>query len=321
MAYSIRHLRSIEAGNRRAVTAVAISSDGSELAVAAMEEIYLFDVATGHRNEKIVVDKPAVGLAWSPDERLVAAAFGDPTIAIYAIRRSEEVRQLRRDDAPDYLRADRQRQIAFFPDGKTLIAAGEDNSVTLWNLQSAQWDHIVRTTHGSGALQVSPGGSHVAVVGKAKVDEFCGHVTLYRRRLGLERVWTKAHAGDGRVTCAAFSPDGKRLATGGAGDGVRVWDVSPGQELAHLAADAADTPELSVFFVGDERHLVIVHGQRLDLRSSSTGASIATARHPGSDEIRGCAASDSGSILATFGAGPTVHCWSIGDETVNRHKK
>src|SRR5262249_8981340 len=35
----------------------------------------------------------------------------------------------------------------------------------------------------------------------------------------------------GQVNCVAFSPDGKRLATGG-GDGiVRVWDAQTGQEL------------------------------------------------------------------------------------------
>src|SRR5207244_3727335 len=40
---------------------------------------------------------------------------------------------------------------------------------------------------------------------------------------------------EARVTCVAFSPDGKRLASGGYDNLVRVWDVTTGKESLRLA--------------------------------------------------------------------------------------
>src|SRR5207302_1349375 len=48
------------------------------------------------------------------------------------------------------------------------------------------------------------------------------------------RAW-KGHP-DG-LTCAAFSPDGKRLASGGGEHAIRVWDADTGRQLLTLRAD------------------------------------------------------------------------------------
>src|SRR5436190_12659145 len=44
-----------------------------------------------------------------------------------------------------------------------------------------------------------------------------------------EKLTLKGHGG--AVQAVAFSPDGKRLATGGDGKTVSVWDVTTGQQL------------------------------------------------------------------------------------------
>jgi len=48
-------------------------------------------------------------------------------------------------------------------------------------------------------------------------------------------VWENAH--DSEVECVVFSPDGKRIATGGEDFMVRIWDVATGEQLASWEHD------------------------------------------------------------------------------------
>jgi WD40 repeat protein len=52
---------------------------------------------------------------------------------------------------------------------------------------------------------------------------------------------------EGNVFGLSYSPDGKILASGGRGDGVRLWDVASGEELAFLETDADTGMNLPVF--------------------------------------------------------------------------
>jgi WD40 repeat protein/serine/threonine protein kinase len=66
---------------------------------------------------------------------------------------------------------------------------------------------------------------------------------------GDQRMTLRGHGE--AVTCVAFSPDGKRLATGSVGDPVRIWDCATGEIVATL-------PENNVFslaFAPDSRML------------------------------------------------------------------
>ncbi len=72
-------------------------------------------------------------------------------------------------------------------------------------------------------------------------------------RLGSTRFW---HVNG--VECACFSPDGKQVWTGGF-DGVKVWRLSDGKQLAHHKGDICDLK-----LTGEGRHLVVV--RRLDNR-------------------------------------------------------
>src|SRR5262249_5826273 len=82
---------------------------------------------------------------------------------------------------------------AFGPDGKTLATAADDKTVKLWSVDKAPADVGI-------------------LVG------FAWPAPLVRERATLT-----GHTGG--VSCLAFSPDGKTLATGGYDWAIKLWDV------------------------------------------------------------------------------------------------
>jgi RNA polymerase sigma factor (sigma-70 family) len=81
-----------------------------------------------------------------------------------------------------------------------------------------------------GATGVAAGGGLVAVLGGA------GEVRLFSAKTGNVVGALSGH--DGPVRAAAFSPDGKRLVTGGEDGTARVWDPAALKELAVLKGGA-----------------------------------------------------------------------------------
>jgi WD40 repeat protein len=121
--------------------------------------------------------------------------------------------------------------LCFTPDGQTLASGGFDKSVSIWSVESRHSAelYVGRLAGGRSALAVAPEGRTVAVLGTSdslnsvklwdvstgRVDDLLGH--------------------QDKVTSAAFSPDGRILASGSYDYTVKIWNVASRQELATLA--------------------------------------------------------------------------------------
>jgi len=124
--------------------------------------------------------------------------------------------------------------VAFTPDGKTLISAGHDGTVRLWDVASGQAQKVLPPGGGGGPLtnlSLSADGSSVATVGED------GMVRVWRVASGevIQSIGPNANT----QYAVALSPDGALVA---ADDGVniQIWNTQTGEPAEKLISHCED---------------------------------------------------------------------------------
>lgn len=133
------------------------------------------------------------------------------------------------------------------PDGRLLAAGDSRGVIRLWLLSTGMLlSEFTAHPDAVTGLDIAPDGSHVA---SASFDEICVS-TVRGEEVG--RLYEK------NVRTVAFSPDGRRLISGGLREEVFLWDLPSGQRLANLKAEAAFSQNniLRLCFLPDPRGLV-----------------------------------------------------------------
>jgi WD40 repeat protein len=221
-----RHLATLR-GHTREVTGVIWSPDGKRVASRSQDEtVRLWTVPAlpeqapdnppplvfkGHTRE-------ITGLAFSPDGKQLFSAGGDGSVKLWDTQTDPEGLTLKGFRGLVYA-------VALSPDGKQLACGVQDQTVRLWDLQKRQETAVLRGLPSWViSLAYSPDGKRLAAA-SGGFDE------MGRPLPGGVRVWDVA-TGEAIFTGedgdsfggVAFSPDGKRLVTGGRE--VQLWDLS-----------------------------------------------------------------------------------------------
>ena len=147
------------------------------------------------------------------------------------------------------------RTIIFASDGKSVISAGDDKQIRVWDLESGKTARIIRGNVGEGregqilAMALSPDGNLLAAAGWLTIsgsDDY--YIRLYDFQTGeIKHLFTGGHTD--RVTALAFSPDGRHLLSGAMDKVAIIWDVQTGQKLFRLLGHTAEI--YSVAFTAD----------------------------------------------------------------------
>jgi WD40 repeat protein len=168
------------------------------------------------------------GIALAPNGETVVTSGDDGTLRLWSPENGA-IDKI----APDMvLRSPRTSvTVAFAPDGKRLAAGGED-SITLWNVADGVETATLKCRSGDlSQLAFSPDGTRLASAGKD------WPILLWD--LASQRVTAALNGHTGSVNSIGFSNDGKLMISGSDDGTVRLWDPQTAREQATLTGHAA----------------------------------------------------------------------------------
>ena len=282
--------------HRDAVNGVSVSADGREVLTWSQDgTAALWSASTGKQLDSFPHGVPVKAAAISADESLVATAGADGSAKVWSTKGGALVQTVQRSGVD---------AVAFSPDGTLLAAGGSDNLARIW--RTSDWTQVGSASHQAPVVRVafSPDGRFLATAAgnSAYVWSVSGWKQLYSpdhtnavnsiawshdgtRLLTASQDGTAQllsvksglvlehyHGHFGAVSQAAFSADGRWVATAGPIT-VGVWPTS---------TDPLLTADDRLFFVRGNGARV------LGVAFSPTGWRIATADGDGSVRTYNC---------------------------------
>lgn len=279
-------LRTLSAGS--SLQAVAFDPDGRTVAAGAWDgTVSIWDVTSGRRIHRLVGHSDRIHtVAFSPDGRLIASGSRDHTARIWstesgaalhvitghrdrvlALAFSPDGRWLitgSRDHTAKIWSTDdyRERQttkpdgsfigsVAIAPDSRRAALGDWFGRVAIWPADGTSQPTVVAVLDTVRAAFAFSADLHTFAAGSRNpanpFDRSLGQIRIYDCATGKVRQSFRGHAGG--PNALAFSPDGRRLASGGADHAVMVWDLATASEprrlLGHSRAinDVAFSPD------------------------------------------------------------------------------
>jgi serine/threonine protein kinase len=275
------------AGPTGVVKSLHFSAEGRSVVTAGSDAtLRIWDANSGALLRKITLPEGAA-TALATDEKRALTGHADGTLALWDLEKGERLVQFRRNAEPLVA-------VAFAPDADNFIAAGRDDTLTVWSRKTPAAPLLSAPANGTtiaGLVRVSARDA-IAYAGPDKTirllnSEGLSAVRSYRGHLaaitaldspddgralasasadGQIRVWStastrliksfQAHAG--AVTALSYAPSGEALASIGADGMLKIWDAKRGRLLA--SAPQRNGAVRALAYAADGRRLAVTQG-------------------------------------------------------------
>jgi WD40 repeat protein len=281
---------------------LAVAPDGNTLAEADGRDVVLWDVSTGEEVLRLEGHANVViSVAFSPDGKKLATGNFAPPVGLNVGGSFVLVWDVATGKALHALGSTNAHSLTFSADGRSLITA-EAWNVCRWDIATQKCLSQFKTT-----------GRRVAWTADAKLAAAVvlpGHnsqeeIHVFDPAAAKPLRTLRGHVNS--ITCLAFAPDGKTLASGGAEGVVRLWDAAAGREL--VLHDAHRAGIRSVAFSSNGALVATASGGDHSIRvwSAARGTQLLLIDIPCHHWMNWCA--DSHGAALAFGPGDkTLAC-------------
>jgi WD40 repeat protein len=228
------------AGLSDRILSLAFSADGKMLVAgggtaARFGEVQIWELPAGRLKRSVTLTGDTVfGVSLSPDGSRVAAGCTDNTVRIVETATGKQLHSMGAHE--NWVLG-----TVFGADGKRVVSVGRDRAAKLTDVATGGFLENVNLLRGELAAIARHPSKEIVVIGgeervpyiylmdRPKVMKIADDTTLLRK---LDRQ-------NGAIAALAWSPDGRRIAVGGAAPEVNIYDAESGAHVAVCKGHAA----------------------------------------------------------------------------------
>lgn len=260
LAFRLEH--ALEGNATKTINSVAFTHDGSQIATAALHEVYVWDAATGSLVRSMEIPQSTGdGFAITRDDQAYVTSIAARGVWMVSAADGEEIFRL--NSGYDSV-------LDISQDGDQIVTGNRDGVVWLW--QAADGERLAEMDPADyedaaysewlSSIAFSPDGQIIAA------GHWDGTIFLWDASdRVITRTLTPEEVG-GKPEKLSFSVDGQYLAAAGGADGfsnawvVRIWNVSDGSLYQSLAIGprneaVAFSPDGTLLAAGDREGVTI----------------------------------------------------------------